>query len=899
MSARHSIDIPTIAEFLAQKADSVASYLFPNGTKEGHYWVIGDIQGNPGKSLKIKISGDKVGRWRDYSDPVLGGDLVELWALNRGQKKRDALREIKSYLGLQLGSAVPTPKPTPPVVAEAPVEPTTKVEQATKPVRRINRDYHQQLRTNLAKNPAALEYLAGEKRGLTKATLDHFGLGLSSDYIRSDGTVTSAAIVAPMRSPTSGLFLNKSAYITIPGVTQNPTAPNGWMKGAPQCYFADIISKQRILFVCEGLKDVWRHWQGLAQANLDKDILLISSTHGSAIPAEWEDADFWAKWSAVYLAQDNDEAGDKIAERVLEFVGREARRIRVPADLGKDWTDFWQNGGTIEYFKELLDEAPVASVAISVVEPKHSVLDGPPRIGRFSHRPVDINGAYVNGHLYYPTETHVIRRDEETGMMVERVETMVVRSDRTTHTAFYAPAPPGTPLHKRILKLSDGTVIVKEPRASTHHTWDFEAILAYLNGKNRPRSLAVLVREAQAILKQAVWLPYEEDYVTLAMTVPVTYLQSVFEAVPLLLLNGEAGSGKSQTGATMARLCANGMVVGQGTAASTARLIDETRGFVVLDDVESIASKAGKDAQINELVQALKVSYNKSTAVKYWTDIKTMKVEPLNFYGVKLLNNTHGADSILETRMLRIKTRKMPPDMASNVRDFSPEDLIALRNLRNEFHTWAFEAVGDVAKCYREVYDKKTDRQDEIAAPLRTIARLVNDPELTAMLEASLARQHLSQSAAYQDDPVATLKEAVRNLIRQGFDTVTVTHIRLEMRALLDANYGMSHTTEIPEWDRPEWLGRQLRSNDLIVESDIGRKRVYGKNLRLVQFSDWILKSTALVQDSEGNAITLRPTKKPEDFCQGCQSCPYRMAGCELQELRTRDESSRGARLKH
>lgn len=888
MSALHSIDIPTIAEMLAQQAEAVASYLFPSGVKDSSHWAIGDILGNPGKSLKIKITGDKVGRWRDYSDPVLGGDLVELWTLARGQSKSDALREIRSYLGVRAGA--PMPKPVPVVL---------HVEPAKQPMRPINRDYHQQLRANLAKNAAAQVYLAGEKRGLTKATIEHFGLGLSGDYTRSDGCVTSAAIVAPMRSPTSGLFLNKSAYITIPGVTLNPTAPNGWMKGAPQCYFADASAKQRILFICEGLKDVWRHWQVLSEAKLDQDILLISSTHGSAIPSEWEQPDFWSKWGAIYLGQDNDEAGDKIAERVLELVGREARRIRVPADLGKDWTDFWQNGGTIDYFKDLLDDAPVASVAISVVEPKRGALDSVPRIGRFSHKPVDINGAYVNGHLYYPTETHVIRRDDETGMVVERVETIVVRSDRTTHTAFYAPAPPGTPLHKRIMKLSDGTVIEKEPRASTHRTWDFEAVLAYLNGKGKSRSLAALVRDALTALKQAVWLPYEEDYVTLAMTVPVTYLQSVFDAVPLLLLNGEAGSGKSQTGATMARLCANGVVVGQVSAASTARLIDETRGFVVLDDVESIAAKAGKDAQINEFVQALKVSYNKSTAIKYWTDIKTMKVEPLNFYGVKLLNNTLGADSILETRMLRIQTRKMPKGMLSNIREFSPENLIALRHLRNEFHTWAFEAVGDVATCYRAVFDKKTDRQDEIAAPLRTIARLVNDQELTAMLEASLARQHLSQSAAYQDDPVETLKEAVRNLIKQGFDTVTVTHLRLEMRALLDANYGMSHTNEIPEWDRPEWLGRQLRSNDLVAEADLGRKRVYGKNLRLVQFSDWMLKSTALARDGEGNEITLMPSKKPEDFCQGCQGCPYRTAGCELQELRIRDESSRAAKRKH
>jgi DNA primase len=64
---------------------------------------------------------------------------------------------------------------------------------------------------------------------------------------------------------------------------------------------------------------------------------------------------------AFFLGQDNDEAGNKIVEHLIEFVGREVRRILVPQELGKDWTDFWQNGGYIEVFRSLLDEAPVAS----------------------------------------------------------------------------------------------------------------------------------------------------------------------------------------------------------------------------------------------------------------------------------------------------------------------------------------------------------------------------------------------------------------------------------------------------------------------------------------------------------------------------------------------------------
>ena len=696
-----------------------------------------------------------------------------------------------------------------------------------------------------------------------------------------------------MRSRCGG-FLNKSAYICVPDVTLNPIDKNGWAKGEPQTYYSDVLGRQRVLMVCEGLKDVWRHWQALSNSNMTDEILLISSTHGSAIPFEWKSNEFWRNWDRVYLGHDNDAAGNKIAEKVLEFIGREARRVKVPKELGKDWTDFWQNEGSIEHFRELLDNAPVASgVRVEVVNSS----DGPiTRIGRFSHRPVDINSAYVGGHLYYPTETHVIKRDEETGLLVERLETIVIRSDRTTHRASYAPAPAGTPLHKRVLKLTDGTVIEKEPKTSALRSWDFESINGYLQSKNQNRPLKAIISDVLGVLKQSIWLPYPEDYVVLAMTVPVTFLQTVFESVPLILMNGPAGSGKSQTGNTMAKLCCNGVVIGQVSAASAARLIDETRGFVVLDDVESIAAKAGKDVQASEFVQALKVSYNKHTGVKYWTDIKTMKTEKLDFYGVKLLSNTLGADSILGTRMIRVQTRKMPDGMKSNVRDLSPEDVVNLHALRNEMHCWAFEHVAKVDKVYRQVYENKTDRHAEISAPLRTMARIVGDPELSSQLEVALARQHIN-APALNDDPVDTLKDAVRNLIKSGYETVTLTHLRLEMRSLLDANYGQELTNSVPEWDRPEWLGRQLRSNDLVADVDLGRKRFYGKNLRMVKFSDWLVQEVVATHDEHGNPIYAKPEKTPEAFCQGCKGCPYRAAGCELQDLRIKEESSQ--KLKH
>jgi hypothetical protein len=875
-----------LATLLAKRAESVARYLLPSGKRVGNEWRVGSVRGHKGKSLGIHLTGDTAGVWMDFANRNDTGDLVELWTRTKDISKTKAIKEIKQYLGIDgQTNNIDSARQRSQTPVRFPIR--SKPSPATQKL--ISREYHQSLRGRLLKSEQAMAYLTGPKRGLTRQTIDHFGLGLSSRYTNKDGVTTADAVVAPIVSPSRD-FLARLAKVCVPGLTQNPTSENSWTWGEVTTYWSDEKKGQALVFVCEGLKDLWRHWQALAKTDMSKDIILISSTHGSAYPAEWEQEEFWSQWKEIYLGHDNDDPGDMIAERLLEFTGRQVRRVRVPKEFGKDWTDYWQNGGDIDRFRALLSGAPVASAA-RVIDARE--LSFPPvlRPGCYSYNPVDINGAYINGHLYYPTEIHVVEVNKA-GVMEERLETIVIRSDRTIQRVVCAPAPTGTPADKKVFKLTDGTIVESEPRVSSNRTWAYESIGKYINGTAKSRGLQALVQDLVAALQQAVWLPYSEDYAALALTALVTYVQTVFESVPLILMNGPAGSGKTQAGNAMARLSANGKVIGQVSAATAARVIDETRGLVVLDDVESIAAKAGRDIQVTELVQALKVSYNQHTAIKMWTDVKTMRTEKLNFFGVKILNNTLGADFVLGSRMIRIQTRKMPEHIQSNVREFSVSDLQRLRSLRNELHVWAFENVTKVDKVYREVFSAKSNRDMEIAAPLRTMARLIGDPQISAMLESCLARQHAQQHDV-NDDPVEILSEAVRNIIKQGYEIVTIAQLRLEMRTLLDVNYGITHTTDIPEWDQPEWLGRQLRSNDLVADVNLGRRRFFGKNLRLVKFANWIIEEAR--KDEAGDPLPIA-LKAPDAFCQGCANCPYRNAGCELQILRLQEENRRPRR---
>ena len=46
---------------LARNAESVCRHYLPAGRREGSYWIVGDLQNNPGRSLFVRLSGPASG----------------------------------------------------------------------------------------------------------------------------------------------------------------------------------------------------------------------------------------------------------------------------------------------------------------------------------------------------------------------------------------------------------------------------------------------------------------------------------------------------------------------------------------------------------------------------------------------------------------------------------------------------------------------------------------------------------------------------------------------------------------------------------------------------------------------------------------------------------------------
>jgi hypothetical protein len=108
-----------IAKQLAREAEAVCRHYLSNGRREGHYWLVGDVDNTPGRSLFVRLSGPETGKGAagKWTDAATGehGDLIDLIAAAR---KLDGLRatldEARSFLRL------PRPEPAPFPLERAP-----------------------------------------------------------------------------------------------------------------------------------------------------------------------------------------------------------------------------------------------------------------------------------------------------------------------------------------------------------------------------------------------------------------------------------------------------------------------------------------------------------------------------------------------------------------------------------------------------------------------------------------------------------------------------------------------------------------------------------------------------------------------------------------------------------
>lgn len=91
---------------LLDRIESVLESLLPEGKVRGQQFIVGDIDGNRGKSLVVELQGDKAGLWTDFATNE-GGDIVDLWARVNHFDVQSEFTKVINDMALWMGERSP------------------------------------------------------------------------------------------------------------------------------------------------------------------------------------------------------------------------------------------------------------------------------------------------------------------------------------------------------------------------------------------------------------------------------------------------------------------------------------------------------------------------------------------------------------------------------------------------------------------------------------------------------------------------------------------------------------------------------------------------------------------------------------------------------------------------
>ena len=99
-----STQVSDLARRLAERAEIVCRHYLSNGRRSGNYWLVGDVNNTPGRSLFVRLAGPSAGKgvagkWTEYVAPGVMLRICD-WVLSHRrstaspQHNLSALREI-------------------------------------------------------------------------------------------------------------------------------------------------------------------------------------------------------------------------------------------------------------------------------------------------------------------------------------------------------------------------------------------------------------------------------------------------------------------------------------------------------------------------------------------------------------------------------------------------------------------------------------------------------------------------------------------------------------------------------------------------------------------------------------------------------------------------------------
>ena len=364
------IAVREIAQRLQAQVESYVRWLLPNGKREGAEWCVGSPSGEEGKSLKVRLTGERAGVWADFAGTDKG-DLLDLTSAVRNVSLSEAIKVAKDWLGIRdPESSVPRrsySKPTSKNVSKP--KPESPVVAYLKQQRKLSNDTIQLFRISESNGPNGLE--------IAFPSFNPAGELVNVKYIALKRDDRDKKIIRQEKGCAPSLF--------------------GWHSVKPEI---------REVVICEGHIDAmtWR------QFGFDTLSVPDGTASDAWIDYEWDNLQ---QFQIIYLAYDNDKPGQDAIAKVAPRLGLQ-RCLIIRFDKWKDANEALQSGATKEdFFSAIAEAKPITPDEIKspfhfidkVIDkfyPPNSIRPGfwPPILdGKIGFRPAELTiWTGISGH---------------------------------------------------------------------------------------------------------------------------------------------------------------------------------------------------------------------------------------------------------------------------------------------------------------------------------------------------------------------------------------------------------------------------------------------------------------------------------------------------------------------
>lgn len=280
---------------LGHQAEAVCRHYLSAGKRAGNYWLVGDVQNTPGRSLYVRLTGPErgagaAGQWADGATGEFG-DLLDLIRACSGLSDlRDAMEEARRFLSLA--------SPEPRAKAETPAKPGSS--QSAKRLFAIS----EPIRGSLAET-----YL--KARGITDLSHSKDLRYHPRCYWRPEGggaTEEWPAMIAAVTDPGGAITGGHRTWLARDGQGKAPIVPSRRAMGHLLGNGVRFGVAQDILAAGEGIETVLSVQQALP--NLPT-MAALSAGHLGAIQ-------FPPGLARLYILRDPDPAGDAAVARLAQ-----------------------------------------------------------------------------------------------------------------------------------------------------------------------------------------------------------------------------------------------------------------------------------------------------------------------------------------------------------------------------------------------------------------------------------------------------------------------------------------------------------------------------------------------------------------------------------------------------